>query len=227
MLELKINGRTVTVDSKEKAKEMAAIAIGDTMARAELFKDGNLIEIIGNDLKAGEIPCEVLIRGIPKEHWGLAWEAIVNAQDKNLVFATQGRLFAFISTYIYRKDFNETYYLSRTKAHGREYIRRSLPVTEAMEIYGIAEIGEDGDSKYGEMIGGAYFDGSLSEVAISNGIDEIEYGADLSRLGLPEEFIERILDGERLTQSRLNADELRWLKLLREEYVGMRTKARA
>ena len=173
-------------------------------------------------MKANQVSAEVLLRGIPKEQWALGWEAIMNATEKNIDFETQGRLFSYIKTFIYRKSFNEDFYLQRKKNKetgevDRKYIIKSLPVTHAMEIYGIAEIGEDGDAVYDDMLGGS--DTDKTTVESQNAFAEIELRCDLKALGIPVTFIDRLLTGDRIVASQLTTQELEYLKICRKAYA--------
>ena len=172
-------------------------------------------------IKANQVAVEELLRGIPKEQWGLGWEAIEDATKKDIVFKTQGAIFAYINTYIWRKDFNDTYYQRRTKANGNEYIMKSLPVTAAMEKYGIAEYNDAGESNYQDMIGGAFFDGTINDDLTDN-VSLMEYRVDLSRLGIPDYFIDIIMDGGKIFVTKLTKEEREYLEIAREAFAYLK-----
>lgn len=180
-------------------------------------------------MKANQVSAEELLRGIPREQWALGWEAIMDATRKDIDFATQGRIFAYIKTYIYRKEFQEKYYLQRKKNKKtgkveRTYIMRSLPVTHAMAVYGVSELNKEGNSNYNDMIGGAYLNGDIAEAAKNaNEMEEIELRCDLSALGIPDYFIDRILEGERLFKCNLTREELLYLEICRQAYSSLRS----
>jgi hypothetical protein len=178
-------------------------------------------------MKANNISTETLLHHFPSSQWGIAWEALMDATNKKLDFETPRHLFSYIKTYIYRKDFNETYYHRRTKTFDpvtgagsvrHEYIMRSLPVTHAMAVYGISKIGDDDD--YEEMIAGATVECADDTYA------EVEMRIDLSALGIPDYFIDRIFEGERITRKGLSEAEVEYLQLCRSAFSDIR-KVRA
>lgn len=157
-------------------------------------------------MKATDFPFEELLQGIHCENWYWGFEAIKDATRKGHTFKTQNALFSYINTYIKRKKFNDTYYLSRTKLFGRRYIKKSYPLTDALEHLGID------NNAYNYII-----ENSKSYTPH----DELELKYDLSLLGIPDYFIDKLMEGDILYKNSLTEKEQGYLDKCRKAFADM------
>ncbi|MDR0696871.1 MAG: hypothetical protein LBF68_04960 [Christensenellaceae bacterium] len=210
---------TYVLESVAAARRKARALIAENpKARASLYVDNKLIEIIGIDLRASEIPIESLLRGVPEEDWGLAWEAIESMKKRGLTFPGQGSIFSFIMTFIKVKKFNAEFHLRRIKnPHTgkveRSYLPTSLPVSSALVIYGTQADNVDDDDK---VSGSLEMTANAKKVSDHYGMTEDEIRHDLGLKGIPAYFIERLLLGEKIVYSRLSQDEKKYYKIVKD-----------
>lgn len=161
-------------------------------------------------MKANQVGWERLLKDIPREKWSIGWEAIMDATQKDIDFEHVRAMVSYIKRYIWVTEFNENYYIRRTKARGTEYIKKSVSITDAETIYGLRR---DCIEREIEILA------TIEDESSTDSFDEIMIMHDIERLGVPKQFIKQLLRGEKIVKSRLTKEETQWIKKITIEYI--------